>query len=277
MRAAALARRAEAGGATPGEGCGAMGSMRGSAKPIDRREEMPTRKVASATEAPVPARAATGRRRRARAREAPPERQLTARLFSCGATCARRGELPRRRGRMRHTPTRHATSPPFPAAPASRLGPSAPRRAEAPESFPMATTDQVSRSCGLRGAGSPPPCRRCPGHLSEGLRCPSGAPIPSWGTLLPRRFGGCRGRHRVALRRREPPIERYEPKAEAYDAGGAEISIARTAVCGRPHRSLRSTAPKFRSRPHRSFGRAHRNFGRAQRSLRSAAPQFAVG
>ena len=40
--------------------------------PLDRREEMPTRKVASATGAPVPARAATGRQRRAR-REAPPE------------------------------------------------------------------------------------------------------------------------------------------------------------------------------------------------------------
>ena len=107
-----------------------------------------------------------------------------------------------------------------------------------------------------------PPCRRCPGHLSEGLRCPSGAPIPSWGTLLPRRFGGCRGRHRVALRRREPPIERYEPKAEAYDAGGAEISIARTAVCGRPHRKFGRFAPKFRSRTP---------------NFRSRAPQFAVG
>jgi hypothetical protein len=91
--------RAEAGGGyTRGGVQGyyrAMGSMRGSAAPIDRREEMPTRKVASAPEAPVPARAATGRRRRARAREAPPERQLTARLFSCGATCARRGGLTR--------------------------------------------------------------------------------------------------------------------------------------------------------------------------------------
>ena len=36
---------------------------RSAAAPIDRREEMPARKVASATEAPVPARAATGRRR----------------------------------------------------------------------------------------------------------------------------------------------------------------------------------------------------------------------
>ena len=36
---------------------------RSAAAPIDRREEMPARKVPSATEAPVPARAATGRRR----------------------------------------------------------------------------------------------------------------------------------------------------------------------------------------------------------------------
>ena len=43
--------------------------------PIDRREEMPTRKVASDPEAPVPARAATGRQRRARAREAPSGRK----------------------------------------------------------------------------------------------------------------------------------------------------------------------------------------------------------
>jgi len=51
---------------------GEAGCMRGSAAPLDRREEMPTRKVASAPEAPVTARAATGRQRRAR-REAPPE------------------------------------------------------------------------------------------------------------------------------------------------------------------------------------------------------------
>ena len=39
--------------------------------PLDRREQMPTRKVASAPEAPVTARAATGRQRRARARARP--------------------------------------------------------------------------------------------------------------------------------------------------------------------------------------------------------------
>ena len=63
----------------------------------------------------------------------------------------------------------------------------------------------------VSGTGSPPPCRRCPWHLRQGAGCPSGAPIQSWGTFLPRRFGGSRGGHRVALRRREPPIERYEP------------------------------------------------------------------
>ena len=39
-------------------------------------------------------------------------------------------------------PRQHA--PPFPAAPASRLGTSVPRQAEAPESCPVPSTDQVS-------------------------------------------------------------------------------------------------------------------------------------
>ena len=85
---------------------------------------------------------------------------------------------------MGHTPSRHATAPPFPAAPAARLGPSARRRAKGRlKSFPVAPTPEVSQSCGLRGAGRPPPSRGCPGQLREGLGCPSGAPIPSWGTL----------------------------------------------------------------------------------------------
>ena len=52
-----------------GQAVGLVGAL---LAPLDRREEVPTRKVASDLEAPVPARAATGRRRRAR--EAPPER-----------------------------------------------------------------------------------------------------------------------------------------------------------------------------------------------------------
>jgi hypothetical protein len=55
--------------AVAGAGC-----TRGSAAPLDRRErDADERKVASSPEAPVPARAATGRRRRAQAREAPPQ------------------------------------------------------------------------------------------------------------------------------------------------------------------------------------------------------------
>ena len=106
---------------------------------------MPTRKVASATEAPVPARAATGRRRgaapvRGAARAA--DRVSTASLRLRGnlreASRAADLSIP---SLYRPSP-QHA--PPFPAAPASRLGLSARRQAEAPESCPVASTDQVS-------------------------------------------------------------------------------------------------------------------------------------
>ena len=130
------------------------------------------------------------------------------------ATCASRAGLPRRRGRMGHTPSRHAAAPLLPVAPTVRLGSSARLRAKLQESCPLPSAVEVSRSCGLRGRGGAPAARGCPGHLREGLGCPSRAPIPSWGTLLSRRFGGCRRRHRAALRRREPPFERYEPEAE---------------------------------------------------------------
>ena len=101
------------------------------------------RKVASATVAPVPAQAATGRRRRARAREAPPERPTGSTapfapvLREVSRAAAVGGDL-----RQALEPRQHA--PPFPAAPASRLGTSVPRQAEAPESCPVPSTDQVS-------------------------------------------------------------------------------------------------------------------------------------
>ena len=50
--------------------------------------------------------------------------------------------------------------------------------------------------------------------------------MPSWGTISPRRCRGCRRRQRAALRRPEPPFERYEPWAKgclwahAEPAGG---------------------------------------------------------
>ena len=116
---------------------------------------------------------------------------------------------------MGHTPSRHAAAPLLPVAPTVRLGSSARLRAKLQESCPVG----VSRpgELILRGAGGGVgalAARGCSGQLGEGLGCPSRAPIPSWGTLLSRRFGGCRRRHRAALRRREPPFERYEPEAE---------------------------------------------------------------
>ena len=127
---------------------------------------------------------------------------------------------------MGHTPSRHAAAPLLPVAPTVRLGSSARLRAKLQESCPAAAVGRrgelillALRVGGGRGGGAGRLLgAMSSGHLRrrarEGLGCPSRAPIPSWGTLLSRRFGGCRRRHRVALRRREPPFERYEPKAE---------------------------------------------------------------
>jgi len=145
----------------------AMGSMRGSAAPIDRREEMPTRKVASAPEAPVPARAATGRRRRARAREAPPERQLTARLFSCGATCARRGGLTRWGKTCAKHPSSRSSSFSSPALPSTAL---------------LALQCCRVQSLSILGVGcSPSPCTlaRCAARgFYGGFNCASRVAVP---------------------------------------------------------------------------------------------------
>ena len=152
--------------------------------PLDRREEVPTRKVASDPEAPVPARAATGRRRRAR--EAPPERPQVSGSrapLHLEATCARRSGLTRGGGDLpthhRAMPRRRSSPPPPPPA-SARARAGGPRRLK---SLPVTPTAQVSRLCGLRGAVRPPPCRGCLGQLRGGPGCPSGAPNPSWGTL----------------------------------------------------------------------------------------------
>jgi hypothetical protein len=42
-----------------------------------------------------------------------------------------------------------------------------------PESCPLPSAVEVSRSCRLRGRGGAPAARGCPGHLREGLGCPS--------------------------------------------------------------------------------------------------------
>jgi hypothetical protein len=101
-----------------GEIQGAGGALRA---PIDRREEMPMRKVASATGAPVPARAATRRRAGGREREKRrPGDSSHQRLCACEATCAKRAWLTRWGKTCAKHPspgsTRRPSPPPPPAA-----------------------------------------------------------------------------------------------------------------------------------------------------------------
>ena len=92
--------------------------------------------------------------RRARAREAPPERRAHSSPLRLRGDCARRAGLTRAGEDLRRAPEPRQHAPLFPAAPASRLGPLARRRAEAPESCTVAPTAQVSSSCGRRGAAA---------------------------------------------------------------------------------------------------------------------------
>ena len=95
-------------------------------------EEVPKRKVASAPEAQVPARACTGKTEAVRAREAPPSgRQRSAqRPRLRGSDLPSPGGLPTFRSNRldRPEPSQHA--PLLPATPTTRLGPSASRRPE---------------------------------------------------------------------------------------------------------------------------------------------------
>ena len=112
---------------------------------------------------------------------------------------------------MGHTPSRHATAPPFPAAPAARLGPSARRRSEAPEELP-GDADRPGEPT-LRTAG------RGPSSIVSGLsraaegrpRMPERRPEPVLGHPLTEALQGLPGAPSAALRRREPPIKRYRP------------------------------------------------------------------
>ena len=81
---------------------------------------------------------------RARAREAPAGRQLTPAPLRLRSDL-REASLADEVGEdLRQAPEPRQHAPPFPAAPASRLGSSARRRAEASESCPVPPTDQVS-------------------------------------------------------------------------------------------------------------------------------------
>ena len=168
-------------------------------------------------------REAAGGRERARHR---PSDSSQLRLCACEATCARASLADEvggdRATHKRAMPRRRPSPPPPPAA-------SARARAGGPGQLRAARWRRPPRRASPADCGGPRPsstCRRCPWHLREGAGCPSGAPMPSWGTISPRRCRGCRRRQRAALRRPEPPFERYEPWAkgclwaQAEPAGG---------------------------------------------------------
>ena len=136
------ASRAVAGagwGATPeyhlgGRGQGRQGAGGALRAPIDRREEMPTRKVASATGAPVPARAATRRRRAGASARSAARATAHQRLCACEATCAKRAWLTRWGKTCAKHPSPGITrrpSPPPPPAASARARAGGPRRLRA--------------------------------------------------------------------------------------------------------------------------------------------------
>ena len=104
---------------------------------------MPTREVASAPWAPVPARACTGRA----ATEARPTRasrhraagRLSTALAPAEATCRGRAGEPTVRSDRRDRPDRVEHVPIPPAAPTARLDPLGSRRAPAAEELPLAS------------------------------------------------------------------------------------------------------------------------------------------
>ena len=95
---------------------------------------LPTRKVTSAPKGPVPARACTGRRR-ARGHRRAVDR-VSAVCRACAADLPSRAGLPTFRIHRPDRPDPAQHVPPLPAAPTSRLGPSARRQAEAPGELP---------------------------------------------------------------------------------------------------------------------------------------------
>ena len=110
-----------------------------------------------------------------------------------------------------NTPSRNATAPSFPPAAAARLGPSA-RRSEAPKEELPGDADRPGEPT-LRTAG------RGPSSTVSGLsraaegrpRMPERRPEPVLGHPLTEALQGLPVAPPAALRRREPPIERYRP------------------------------------------------------------------
>ena len=105
-----------------------------------RRDELtavPTREVASAPRAPVPARACTGKAPRARRHRA--AGGLSTALAPAEATCRGRAGVPTVRSDRRDRPDRVEHVPIPPAAPTARLDPFGSRRAPAAQELPLAS------------------------------------------------------------------------------------------------------------------------------------------
>ena len=169
---------------------------------------MPTREVTSAPWAPVPARACTGKARRARQHRA--VGRLSTAPAPAGATC--RGEPACRP----FGPT-DATDPI--AWSTCRCRPPRPPRASTPsvagasrlqKSCRWRRPQSKGRSCGSGRARRDLMVRGGRGHLSERPGWPSGAPIARGSTISMIAFGGRQGPHRSGSRCRGRPIGRRE-------------------------------------------------------------------
>ena len=177
-------------------------------------------------EAPVPARAATGRRRaRARARRRPSGSTAPLRLRGDLREASRAADLSIP-SLYRPEPQQHA--PPFPAALAARLGPSARRQAEAPESYPVAPTAQVSQSCGLRGGAAVLP-------MSGLSRAAEGRP-----RMPERRPDGVLGHHLSEAPASGPAGGASGQRGEAFQDSSAMAGVSRE---GELSSSAASTEP----------------------------------
>ena len=191
---------------------------RGTGAPTDRArrgELMPTREVASAPKAPVPARACTGRActgnavagtarpagsaQRLRLRRRPAEAEAACRPF--GPTDA---TGPIAWSTCRSPPPRPPRASTVSAAGAPRLQKSC--RWRRPQS--------KGRSCGSGRARRDLRVRGGRGHLSERPRWPRGAPIARGSTISIIALGGRRVPHRSGSRCRGRPIERREAGAD---------------------------------------------------------------
>lgn len=162
-----------------------------------RREEKLSNKVTSAPQAPVPARANTGRSagsvQRLRLQRRPAEAD------------------PACRGGRRACDTRRGSILPCRSPPPPQPRASIPSAAGGPRLQKSCRRRRLqSKRCGSRRARRAPRARSCRGHPTEHPGWPSGALSAPWSTLPLSPFRGRREPHRSASRSRDPPIERPE-------------------------------------------------------------------